>query len=94
MNDREAVRAYYNKNAESEWERIGNRPEFLVTCRFLDKLILPGERVLDIGGGPGRYSIHLAGRGCAVTLLDLAALNDLVDRKAAFILRLFIVIGN
>ena len=83
MNDREAVRAYYNKNAESEWKRIGNRPEFLVTCRFLDKLILPGERVLDIGGGPGRYSIHLAGRGCAVTLLDLAEENVRLAEKNA-----------
>lgn len=73
--DRDEVRAYYNRTAEMEWERIGNRPEFLLTCRFLDRMILPGDRVLDIGGGPGRYSIHLAGRGCAVTLLDLAEEN-------------------
>ena len=81
--DREAVRAYYNRNAESEWKRIGNRPEFLVTCRFLDRMIMPGERVLDIGGGPGRYSIHLAGRGCAVTLLDLAEENVRLAEKNA-----------
>ena len=73
--DREAVRAYYNRTAEQEWGRIGNRPEFLVTCRFLDRMIQPGDRVLDIGGGPGRYSIHLAERGCDVTLLDLAEEN-------------------
>ena len=73
--DRDEVRAYYNRTAKQEWERIDNRPEFLLTCRFLDRMIRPGERVLDIGGGPGRYSIHLAGRGCAVTLLDLAEEN-------------------
>lgn len=83
MNDREAVRAYYNRNAENEWERIADRPEFLLTCRFLDRMIRPGERVLDIGGGPGRYSIHLAGRGCAVTLLDLAEENVRLAEKNA-----------
>ena len=73
--DREQVREYYNSTAKQEWERIDHRPEFLLTCRFLDRMIAPGDRVLDIGGGPGRYSIHLAGRGCRVTLLDLAEEN-------------------
>lgn len=81
--DRDEVRAYYNRTAEMEWERIGNRPEFLVTCRFLDRMILPGDRVLDIGGGPGRYSIHLAGRGCDATLLDLAEENVRLAEKHA-----------
>ena len=31
--------------------------------------------MLDIGGGPGRYSLHLAQRGCQVTLLDLSSGN-------------------
>ncbi len=73
--DREAVRAFYNEHAAGEWNRIGGRPEFLLTCRFLDKLIPAGSRVADIGGGPGRYSLHLAGRGCRVTLCDLSEEN-------------------
>ena len=81
--DREAVRAFYNEHAEGEWERIGDRPEFLVTCRFLDRFIRPGDRILDIGGGPGRYSIRLAGRGCRVTLLDLAEENVRLALKNA-----------
>jgi len=31
--------------------------------------------VLDIGGGPGRYSFYLAERGCDVTLFDLSDEN-------------------
>ena len=54
--DREAVRAYYNRGAMAEWRRIAGRPEFLLTCRFLDREIPAGARVLDIGGGPGRYA--------------------------------------
>ena len=81
--DREEVRAYYNQNALMEWERIGGRPEFLLTCRLLDRLIPNGARVLDLGGGPGRYSIHLAGRGCDVTLCDLAQENVRLAREKA-----------
>lgn len=81
--DREEVKAFYNRTAESEWKRIGNRPEFLVTCRFLDRLIAPGASVLDIGGGPGRYSLHLAKRGCGVTLLDLAEENVKLAKENA-----------
>ena len=66
--DIETVRAFYDEHAAGEWERIAGRPEFLLTCRFLDRLIPEDSRVADIGGGPGRYSLHLAKRGCRVTL--------------------------
>ncbi len=69
------VKDSYNKDPQMEWGRIADRPEFLLTCRYLDRYIKPGERILDIGGGPGRYSIYLAKRGCRVTLFDLAEEN-------------------
>jgi len=71
----ETVRAYYNGGCEVEWQRIAGRPEFLLTCRFLDRYIKPGDKVLDIGGGPGRYSLYLAQKGCKVTLADLSEEN-------------------
>lgn len=81
--DREQVKEFYNAHAAGEWKRIGDRPEFLLTCRFLDKYVGPGQSVLDIGGGPGRYSIRLAGRGCRVTLLDLAEENVRLAKENA-----------
>lgn len=69
------VQDYYNANVESEWNRIADRPEFLITCRFIDRYTKPGNKVLDIGGGPGRYSLHLAKKGCEVTLFDLSDEN-------------------
>ena len=71
----ETVRAYYNGGCEGEWGRIAGRPEFLLTCRYLDRYIKPGDKVLDIGGGPGRYSLYLAEKGCKVMLADLSEEN-------------------
>lgn len=71
----ETVRAYYNEGCESEWRRIAGRPEFINTCRFLNRYIKPGDKVLDVGGGPGRYALYLAQRGCKVTLVDLSEEN-------------------
>ena len=59
MDVTEIVRDYYNNTVEIEWNRITGRPEFLITTRFIDRYALPGYDVLDIGGGPGRYSLGL-----------------------------------
>ncbi len=69
------IQAYYDSYVEEEWQRIHNKPEFLITCRYLKRHICPGDTVLDIGGGPGRYSLWLAQMGCQVTLLDLSSEN-------------------
>ncbi|HHX71617.1 MAG TPA: SAM-dependent methyltransferase, partial [Clostridiales bacterium] len=47
------IRAHYNQSPETEWKRIENRPEFLISCRFMARYIQKGDRILDIGGGPG-----------------------------------------
>ena len=71
----EAVRAYYASIGEREWTRLENPDdgaiEFEVTCQALATYLPPRARVLDIGGGPGRYTIWLAKRGHHVILADL-----------------------
>ena len=83
--DTAIIQAYYNANAELEWQRLEEHPfEFLLTTYMMEKYIRPGDRILDIGGGPGRYAIHFARRGCDVTLVDLSAENvRLAQAKAA-----------
>jgi len=75
-NDIETVRNYYNSVVQKEWERLDRHPiEFAVTKHYIDKYVNPGDKILDIGGGPGRYSLYLAEKGCKVTLLDLSDVN-------------------
>ena len=69
------VRDFYDTQVQHEWNRIAGRPEFLLTCRMLDRYIKSSDKVLDIGGGPGRYSLYLAEKGSDVTLFDLSPEN-------------------
>jgi SAM-dependent methyltransferase len=73
---RDLVRTYYDSFGEREWERLA-RPadgvvEFTVTVRAIEAYLPAGARVLDIGGGPGRYTRWLAERGHRVVLADLS----------------------
>lgn len=68
------VEAFYDRNPQYEWERLEHhRTEFAVTLRaFKDYLPAVPAKILDVGGGPGRYSIALAQLGYEVTLFDLS----------------------
>ena len=80
------VENYYDQNAQDEWERLGVRhhAEYENTFRALTEFLPPAPaKVIDIGGGPGRYSIALAKLGYRVTLVDLSQGNlDLAKQKA------------
>ena len=70
------VREFYDSDPQMEWDRLERQPfEFELTTYMMDKYIKPGDSLLDIGGGPGRYSIHYARKGCAVTLAELSEKN-------------------
>ncbi len=81
----ESVRQFYNRAPEHEWDRLSERHpfEFILTTWMMDKYIRPGDAILDIGGGPGRYSIHYAKKGCEVTLVDLSEGNVALARQKA-----------
>ena len=70
----EAIREYYHHF--DEWGRLdtpAGQLELLNCLRVLDEHLAPHSRVLDVGGGPGRYTVELARRGHRVTLVDLCA---------------------
>ena len=80
----EEVRRFYDSASQMEWERLEKHPfEFLLTTYMMERYVRPGNRVLDIGGGPGRYSIHFAQKGCAVTLAELSEGNAALAREKA-----------
>ncbi len=73
---KDAVRAYYASFSEREWQRLTNPDdgtvEFALTKQLLATYLPPSGRVLDLGGGPGRYTIWLAERGYQIVLADLS----------------------
>ncbi|MFZ5824572.1 MAG: class I SAM-dependent methyltransferase [Bacillota bacterium] len=80
----ERVERYYDANAAYEWNRLDrHRMEFALTMRALGRHLEDSSRILDVGGGPGRYAITLAQQGHRVTLLDLSAANLAFARQKA-----------
>ena len=55
--------------------------EFLTTMRYIERFIRPGDRVLEIGAGTGRYSHALARQGYAVDAVELVEHNIEVFRQ-------------
>ena len=74
---RAEVRNYYAQFGEREWDRLSNPAdgavELAVNCRVIARYLPQGARVLDIGGGPGRYAMWLAQQGHRVVLADLSS---------------------
>ena len=81
----EIIANYYNNQSENEWERLErHRTEYAVTLRALSTYLPPPPaRILDCGGGPGKYSTEMARQGYQVTLFDLSSGNlQLAEKKA------------
>lgn len=68
---------YFDANARGEWERMDAnmymRLIWLLHMDFIADCVRPGVRVLDAGGGSGRYTAELLKAGCDVTLLDISS---------------------
>ena len=79
------VKQFYTAQVRKEWRRLIKDPyhrlELDTTLHFLDKYLPPGGLVLDAGGGPGRYTLELAGRGHDVVLVDLTPANLTFARR-------------
>ena len=64
-----------NEVETGEWNRLVkdayNSLEFLVTMHYLRKHLPKTGKILDAGGGPGRYTLELCRAGYDVVLLDI-----------------------
>ena len=49
--------------------------EFLTTMRYLERYLKPGDRLLEVGAGTGRYAHALARRGWLVDAVELVEHN-------------------
>lgn len=82
------IKAFYDAGVDYEWSRADrHRMEFAVSLRAITEALAAkrgshsGLRILDVGGGPGRYSLALLDAGHRVTLLDLSPANVEFARK-------------
>lgn len=50
---------------------------------MVEKDLKPGSRILDLGAGTGAYSLYLAGKGHAVSAVELAGRNVEMMRDRA-----------
>ncbi|HEY6203698.1 MAG TPA: methyltransferase domain-containing protein [Candidatus Limnocylindria bacterium] len=86
--DASVIRRYFDEFGIREWERLERRPmdrvNFEMHRRMLDRFVRSGDRVLEIGAGPGRFTIELARVGARVTVTDISpAQLDLNSEKVA-----------
>jgi ubiquinone/menaquinone biosynthesis C-methylase UbiE len=74
--DRDHVARFYDEYGEREWSRLEGRPmdrvNFEVHRRLLDEHVRPGDRVLEVGAGPGRFTLELARLGAQVMVGDVS----------------------
>ena len=81
----DAVRSYFDALADGEWERLSadlpGRVSFEVHRRFLAQFVEPGMRVLEVGAGPGRFTIELASLGARVAVTDISPVQLDLNRR-------------
>ena len=69
--------------------------EFITTTKFIDKYLKEGDRILEVGAGTGRYTIHYALKGYKVDSVELVKKNlDILKSKITKDLEVNAIQGN
>lgn len=67
---------FFDEYGELEWTRfergVTPAPSIAIHTRMLENFVRPGDRVLDAGSGPGRFTLELLRLGAHVTALDIS----------------------
>ena len=67
---------FFDDYGEQEWLRFENGrtpgPSLTTHIRALEGYVRPGDRVLDAGSGPGRFTLEMLRLGAHVTALDIS----------------------
>jgi SAM-dependent methyltransferase len=74
--DAEHIARFYDEYGEREWTRFDatqmDRVGLEVHMRFLREFIGPEMRVLEVGAGPGRFTLELARLGASIAVGDIS----------------------
>jgi SAM-dependent methyltransferase len=85
---RRLVEEHFDALGAREWDRLDAdlpaRVSLEIHTRFLRRFVREGDHVLDIGAGPGRFTIQLASLGATVHVGDISRVQlDLNEGKVA-----------
>lgn len=78
MYDPSRLASFFDEYGEREWERLGperpaiDRVNFATHLALLREHISEGDRVLEAGAGPGRFTIELARIGARIVVGDIS----------------------
>ena len=67
---------YTNYDEDSRLTRDNpGRLEFITTTHYIDRFLRPGMRILEVGAGTGRYSLHYARAGYQIDAIEYVGHN-------------------
>jgi len=85
--DAQWVRGFYDAYGMKEWDRFDRHPvmrvAFAIHRHYLQKYLQPGQRILEIGAGAGRFTQVLAELGMRVTVADISPGQLALNRQQA-----------
>ena len=78
MRDRnEILNQFYNEfcDEDKRLEPKHRQLEFLTTDKYIQKYLKPGCRILEVGAGTGKYSLHYAEQGYQINAIEYVQHN-------------------
>ena len=90
--DPKIIESHFDDPTQGEWDRLDKNPigkiQFHIHNHYLQKYIKKGDRVLEIGPGPGRFTVELAKLGAKIGIADISermlSLNKEKVQEAGF----------
>ena len=74
--DPKYVANHYDEYGEREWNRftisIKNEVNFFIHKHYLTQYVKKSSKVLELGAGPGRFTIELAKLDCTIAVVDIS----------------------
>lgn len=87
MYNPQSISRHFDEYGEREWQRLVARPvdeiSLYIHNHYLRQAVRPGNRVLEIGAGAGRFTQTLAEIGARIVVGDISAVQIDLNRQNA-----------
>jgi ubiquinone/menaquinone biosynthesis C-methylase UbiE len=85
--DQNWIAQYFDEYGIKEWQRWEKTPadrvKLHIHIKYLEEFIKPGQRILEIGAGAGRYTQVLAKLGARILVADLSTRQLEINQEQA-----------